>query len=168
MLNGWFISSWSGGKLNDLWASSFFFFFFTQILFMSLPLLLSWSLCLSLLLSPSEVISVIITMYAISSEKPCVIPERKYERSEAGCLWNQLWHNTDTRHVFLAGRMKTCSQVHIEKNTHVQCQTELMHRSKHCQMQVIAYPRFRGECIWWIKHLWIKAYIDLNITVNRS
>lgn len=170
-------AEWVIYQFLEWWETKWFMahlslsFFFTQILFMSLLLLLSWSPCLSLLLSPSEVISVIITMYAISSEKPCVIPERKYEWSEAGCLWNQLSHNTDTRqpwHVFLAGHMKTCSQVHIEKNTHVQCQTELMHRSKHCQMQVIAYPRFHGECIGWIKHLWIKAYIDLNITVNRS
>lgn len=27
-LNGWFISSWNDGKLNDLWLGSFFFFFF--------------------------------------------------------------------------------------------------------------------------------------------
>lgn len=64
---------------------------------------------------------------------------------------------------FMVGWMWTCIQV--DTHMHRIVSNWINAQTKALQMQVIAYSFFHKECAQWIKHLWIKTHIDLNVTL---
>lgn len=147
-----------------IYGPSLSLFFFTQILFMSLLLLLSWSPCLSLLLSPSEVISVIITMYAISSEKPCVIPERKYEWGwmSVKSTLAQYWHASALACIPGGTYENMQSSTHREEHTcavsnWINAQVEALPNASYCLSSIPwrmhrMNKTFVNKGIYWFKY----------------